>query len=121
MKNLLVLLAVTLGLATPLFAQTGGNSPRVHSPEDGSERARQNALIARAIKQHLALAFITTYVPTGSHIPQVAIFYKGHFYRSNDFSVGNVYNGRAIEDSGALDVGSALSSLDPAITTFGTR
>ena len=121
MKHLLVVLAFTLGLTTPLFAQTGGNSSTVHSPEDRAGRARQNALINRAIKQHMSIAFITTYVPTGSHIPQVAVYYNGHFYRANDFSVGSVYSGRAIEASGALDVGSALSALDPAISITGGR
>ena len=72
--------------------------------------------MALALKRHLSVAFITTYTPTGSHIPQVVIFYKGHFYRANDFSVGNVYSGSAIEASGALNVGGALASLDPAIT-----
>ena len=116
MKHFLALLAVTLGLTASLSAQTGSNSPTVHPRGDAADRAQQRALIARALKHHLSVAFITTYTPTGTHIPQVVVYYKGHFYRANDFSVGNVYSGREIEASGALDVGSALSSLDPAIS-----
>ena len=117
MKHLLVLLGAAFGLTTAtLSAQTANDSPRPSSMPTGAAKTRQDAAIARAIKNHRCIFFITNYTVTGSHIPVVVTHYEGLNYTSNSFTPSRIYSSGAIGLSGSLNVGSALSALDPAIT-----
>ena len=117
MKRLLVLLGITAGLTTSsLLAQTANGSPRSTSAPGEDAKARRDALIAQAIKHHLPIYYISTFTPTGSHIPQVRCRYEGHTYAYGSLP-GSSYGSRDIGLTGALNVGAALNTLDPAISS----
>ena len=119
MKRLLFLLGISAGLTTSLLAQTANDSPRPASVPTGAAKARQNAAIARAVREHRAVYYISTYTPTGSHIPQVICRYEGHNVSIGNSSPGSVYGAKDIGLTGALNVGGALTVLDPAISSVG--
>ena len=116
MKRFLPLLSTFMGLAASLSAQTANDSYRPASHPQGADKARQDAAIARAVRAHKCVYYITDYTATGSHIPQVVTRYEGHNIAYNSFTRGRVYSSDDIGLTGSLDVGGALRSLDPAIT-----
>lgn len=116
MKRLLVLIGITAGMATSLLAQTANDSPRPVSTPKGAARAKQNAAVARAIREHRAVYFISNTTSTGSHIPQVVCHYEGRNTNLNGFTNGRIYNSGDLGLTGSLNVGGALYSLDPAIS-----
>ena len=117
MKRLLVLLGVALGLTTgSLQAQTANNSKRPTHVVQGAEKARQDAAIARAVKNHRCVYYITSYTVTGSSIPQVVTRYEGTNTTANAFTTGRAFGSRDLGLTGSLNVGAALYALDPAIS-----
>ena len=116
MKRTLLLLSITMGLAASLSAQTANGSARPASHPQDAAKAQQDAAIARAVKAHKSVFYITDYTPTGSHIPQVVTRYEGHNYTFSSFTNGRIYSSEDIGLTGSLNVGSALRSLDPAIS-----
>ena len=116
MTRSFLLLSIVMGLAASLSAQTANDTHRPASRPQGADKARQDAAIARAVAAHKSVFYITDYTPTGSHIPQVVTRYEGHNYTFSSFSRSRIYSGEDIGLTGSLDVGSALRSLDPAIS-----
>ncbi len=116
MKLPLLLLGITLVSGVSLSAQTANDSHRLTRHPQDAAKARQDAAIARAVRAHKSVFYITGYTPTGSHIPQVVTRYEGRNYTSDSFGHGRVYSSGDIGLTGSLDVGGALRSLDPAIT-----
>ena len=122
MKLPLVLLAITLGLTASLSAQTANDSPRLVTPLTRSAKAAQDAAVARAVRNHRCIYYITNYTATGSHIPQVVTIYEGYRTVNGSFttasrSAGSVYNAGDISLTGSLSVGGALREIDPAISS----
>ena len=116
MKRSLLLLGIMAGTATSLLAQTANDSRRPASTPTGAAEARQDAAVARAVRHHQAVYYISSYTPTGSHLPQMVCRYEGRNYVFNSFSNSRTYSSQDVGLTGALDVGGALASLDPAIS-----
>ena len=102
-------------MTTSLLAQTANDVPRpVTTTATG--QARQKAAVARAVREHRAVYYISRYTPTGSLLPQVACRYEGHTSLTSSFTPNKVYNAGDLNQAGALNVGEALNALDPAIS-----
>ena len=99
-------------MATSLQAQTA----RTTSRPAGGAKARQDAAIARAIRHHQAVYYISNYTPTGSHIPQTVCRYEGQNHVFSSFANGRAYGSDDIGLTGSLNVGGALAALDPAVS-----
>ena len=104
-------MAVTVALAVPLSAKAG--------PSQTSTTGTRNrtAAAAPAPKRPQIVYFITNREVTGSHIPEVICRYEGRDYTMSSFTNIAGYSHRSIETTGALNVGEALRTLDPAISS----
>lgn len=118
MKYFFALLAVSAGLLTPLSVQANPNlTPRGVPVDQINHKTHKNVAPARPPKTTLPIYYITSYTPTGSHIPMVVCRYQGRYYPMNSFAPDAVYTQGDIGLSGSLNVGGALRTLDPAISS----
>ena len=119
MKLLLVLLGITACCLTPLRAQ--------NTPGNALEPVRVVKSKARPVTRNTAPAktkarvvyYITNVPATGSHIPVVIRRYQGKNTALFNSQPGSNYSAGDIGLTGALNVGSALYDLDPAISSAG--
>lgn len=119
MKYLFALLGMAAALAAPLSVQANPEYAYTSAKAaHGSSKTRKNAAVVQAPNNTQAYYYITHYTPTGSHIPLVICKYQGHYYPMNTFAgPGAGYDQGDIATSGALSVGGALRTLDPAISS----
>ena len=118
MKQLFALLAVSAGLLTPLSVQANPDiTPRGVPVAQTNHKTHKSA----APKTTLPVYYITSYTPTGSHIPLVLCRYQGHYYPMNPFAPDAVYTQGDVGLSGSLNVAGALRTLDPAISISGVH
>ena len=113
MKSKLVLLGVLAALAAPVI------SAKADEPAKAKKRVKAQATATRSAAQAVDARrdrdtfYITNHVVTGSHLPVVVTRYQGHNINSSPLVS---YDQTDISTTGALDVGSALVSRDPAIS-----
>ena len=119
MKYLPVLLGLTLGVAGSLSAQTANDSVRPGTVHTGADKAREDARIARALKNGQPVYYITSHTPTGSLLPEVVRRYQGSYSSLSVVSHGSTYGTYDIGLTGSLNVGGALTTIDPAISSAG--
>jgi hypothetical protein len=122
MKSLLILLGIAAGFATPLSAQANPESSRTSAGRTGQHhvQASNGSAAARNLSdQRQCIYYITAYTPTGSHIPAVFCRYQGRYFAMGSTTSRSVYTASDIGLTGALSVGGALRTLDPAISSAG--
>ena len=115
MKTNLILLGTAAVLALPLSLRADdGTKPKTATRSVANAMrtvsAKQTPVVVRSNRE---VFYITNQVVTGSHIPVVVTRYKGHNITSSPLVS---YDQSDISTTGALDVGSALVTRDPAIT-----
>ncbi len=114
MKHFLIALGALLGLTVPLSAHAAP-APSVDSGRSARWLIHTETTGHGANK---AIYYYTNIVLTGSHIPVVIRRYKGQMeIVSGGMTQGTAYSVGDLGTAGTSDVGSALSRLDPSITT----
>ena len=115
MKKQLVLLSLAAVFATPSFSLFADDAPTKASPSVASAMRTVGGKQARVVATHQSRAvfYITNQVVTGSNIPVVVTRYQGHNTTSSPLVN---YDQTQLSTTGALNVGGALKTVDPAIT-----
>ena len=105
MKKSILLLAAAGCLVLPVITHAD-------TPATKKEKARQNAMTTAPVRNRV-IYYISTEPATGSQIPMVRRSYNGYI---DSAASPAVYGSTQIQQTGQLDVGSALYRLDPSIS-----
>ena len=101
-----------MALLTPAFSLRADDGVQTKK----QTRATHSAKVVRTtavVHPNRTYIYITNQVVTGSHIPVVVTRYHGHNITSSPLVS---YDQTDISETGALDVGTALTTRDPAIS-----
>ena len=112
MKKTLFLLSAAGCLVLPALSHA--DSIGIDNGKKSTHKIAVPDRIVQAPNSRRVICYITDTPRTGSQIPMVYRRYNG---RLDSASNAAVYGQSAIDATGTLDVGTALSKLDPSITT----
>ena len=108
MKKTLLIIGILAAVTAPVLSARADDAVKSKK----STRTVASKQVVNPVRRDREVYYITKQVVTGSNIPVVVTRYQGHNITSSPFVS---YDQTDIGVTGALDVGSALVSRDPAI------